>query len=107
MRVEDRPGFHPGRRYTQNQALCLSVALRFGNVTLLGGESGSGKTSLIDAVIAVLTGNERRFAKYNAAQSESHSSKKSRRDLASYILGADDSGVPHRPHGAHGYAAIY
>jgi hypothetical protein len=27
MRVEDRPGFHPGRRYTQNQALCLSVAL--------------------------------------------------------------------------------
>lgn len=81
--------------------------VRFGNVTLLGGESGSGKTSLIDAVIAVMTGNERRFAKYNAAQSEMHSSKKSRRDLASYVLGADDSGVPHRPHGAHGYAAIY
>lgn len=81
--------------------------VRFGNVTLLGGESGSGKTSLIDAVIAVMTGNERRFAKYNAAQSESHSNKKSRRDLASYILGADDSGVPHRPHGAHGYSAIY
>lgn len=81
--------------------------VRFGNVTLLGGESGSGKTSLIDAVIAVMTGNERRFAKYNAAQSENHSNKKSRRDLASYVLGADDSGVPHRPHGAHGYAAIY
>jgi energy-coupling factor transporter ATP-binding protein EcfA2 len=76
-------------------------------VVLLGGESGAGKTSFIDAVIGVMTGNELRFAKYNSAQAETASSKKTKRTVASYILGADDSGEPHRQHGAHGYAGIY
>ncbi|TIN49353.1 MAG: hypothetical protein E5Y32_02075 [Mesorhizobium sp.] len=80
--------------------------VRIGSVTLLGGESGSGKSSIIDAMIAVMTGNEARFARYNSAQAESQSHKKTKRSLGSYILGFDDSGPPHRQFGAHGYAAI-
>lgn len=77
------------------------------DVVLLGGETGAGKSSFIDAVISVMTGNELRFAKYNSAQSESTSSKKTKRTVASYVLGADDSAEPHRQHGAHGYAGLY
>lgn len=76
-------------------------------VVLLGGETGAGKSSFIDAVIGVMTGNELRFAKYNSAQSETASSKKSKRTVASYVLGADDSAEPHRQLGAHGYAGLY
>lgn len=81
--------------------------VHFGDVTLMGGESGAGKSTLIDAMIAVMTGDERRFARYNPGQGETTSSKKSKRTLAAYVLGVDDSGPPHRPHGAHGYAAIH
>lgn len=81
--------------------------VNFGDVTLMGGESGSGKSTLIDAMIAVMTGDERRFARYNPGQGEVTSSKKSKRTLAAYVLGVDDSGPPHRPHGAHGYAAMH
>lgn len=80
--------------------------VRLGKVTLLGGESGSGKSSIIDAMIAVMTGNEARFARYNSAQTETQSHKKTKRSLGSYVLGFDDSGPPHRQFGAHGYAAI-
>lgn len=80
--------------------------VRLGKVTLLGGESGSGKSSIIDAMIAVMTGNEARFARYNSAQTETQSHKKTKRNLGSYVLGFDDSGPPHRQFGAHGYAAI-
>ncbi len=79
----------------------------FGGLTLLAGESGAGKTSFIDAIIAVATGNDPRYARYNAAQTEgAKSAKKSKRTFASYVLGADDSGPAHRAEGAHGYAAI-
>jgi energy-coupling factor transporter ATP-binding protein EcfA2 len=81
--------------------------VKMAEVVLLGGETGAGKSSFIDAVISVMTGNELRFAKYNSAQSETSSSKKSKRTIASYILGADDSSSPHRQHGAHGYAGLY
>ncbi|WP_428338470.1 ATP-binding protein [Mesorhizobium amorphae] len=50
--------------------------VRIGSVTLLGGESGSGKSSIIDAMIAVMTGNETRFARYNSAQTESQSHRR-------------------------------
>jgi energy-coupling factor transporter ATP-binding protein EcfA2 len=81
--------------------------VQLSEVALLGGETGSGKSSFIDAVISVMTGNEQRFAKYNSAQSESASTRKSKRTVASYVLGADDSAPPHRQHGAHGYAGLY
>ena len=81
--------------------------VQLSEVVLLGGETGAGKSSFIDAVIGVMTGNELRFAKYNSAQSETSSSKKSKRTVASYVLGADDSAEPHRQFGAHGYAGLY
>ncbi|MFQ3451775.1 SbcC/MukB-like Walker B domain-containing protein [Bradyrhizobium sp. UFLA01-814] len=81
--------------------------VRLAEVVLLAGETGAGKSSFIDAVIGVMTGNELRFAKYNSAQSEATSSRKTKRTVASYVLGADDSAEPHRQHGAHGYAGIY
>lgn len=81
--------------------------VQLADVVLLGGETGAGKSSFIDAVIGVMTGNELRFAKYNSAQSETSSSKKTKRTVASYVLGADDSAEPHRQHGAHGYAGLY
>jgi energy-coupling factor transporter ATP-binding protein EcfA2 len=81
--------------------------VQLAEVVLLGGETGAGKSSFIDAVIGVMTGNELRFAKYNSAQSETSSSKKTKRTVASYVLGADDSAEPHRQHGAHGYAGLY
>jgi energy-coupling factor transporter ATP-binding protein EcfA2 len=81
--------------------------VQLAEVVLLGGETGAGKSSFIDAVIGVMTGNELRFAKYNSAQSETSSSKKTKRTIASYVLGADDSAEPHRQHGAHGYAGLY
>lgn len=81
--------------------------VNFGDVTLMGGESGAGKSTLIDAMIAVMTADERHYAHYNPGQGETTSSKKSKRTLAAYVLGVDDSGPPHRPHGAHGYVAIH
>ena len=77
--------------------------VQLAEIVLLGGETGAGKSSLI----GVMTGNELRFAKHNSAQSETSSSKKTKRTIASYVLGADDSAEPHRQHGAHGYAGLY
>jgi hypothetical protein len=92
---------------TVNWGLLPPGDVKLADVALLGGESGAGKSSFIDAVICVMTGNEQRFAKYNSAQAESASSKKSKRSVASYVLGADDSSEPHRQPGAHGYAALH
>lgn len=92
---------------TVNWGLLPIGDVRLAEIVLLGGETGAGKSSFIDAVIGVMTGNDLRFAKYNSAQSETTSSKKTKRTVASYVLGADDSAEPHRQHGAHGYAGIY
>lgn len=79
----------------------------FGGYTLLAGETGSGKTSLIDAVVAVMAGASSRDAKYNVAQAQAgRTSKKSRRTLASYIVGSNGMGRFLRPGGAHGYACV-
>jgi energy-coupling factor transporter ATP-binding protein EcfA2 len=79
----------------------------FGGYTLLAGETGSGKTSLIDAVVSVMAGASSRDAKYNVAQAQAgRTSKKSRRTLASYIVGSNGMGRFLRPGGAHGYACV-
>lgn len=79
----------------------------FGAYTLLAGETGSGKTSLIDAVVAVMAGAGSRDAKYNVAQAQAgRTSKKSRRTLASYLVGSNGMGRFLRPGGAHGYACV-
>lgn len=84
------------------------TTVTFGETTLLAGVSGSGKTSFLDAITAVMTGADSRLAKYNTGRTESNvgQSKKSRRTTASYVLGADGNGSYHRPDGAYGYACI-
>jgi len=78
----------------------------FGAHTLLAGETGSGKTSLIDAIVAIMAGGGSRY-KFNIAQAQpGQSSKKSRRTLASYVVGGNGMGRFLRPGGAHGYVCV-
>ena len=79
----------------------------FGMHTLLAGETGSGKTSLIDAVVAVIAGAGSRDLKFNFAQSQpGRSSKKSKRTFASYVIGSNGMGRFLRASGAHGYVCV-
>jgi hypothetical protein len=78
-----------------------------GAYTLFAGETGSGKTSLIDAVVAVMAGGDSRKSKFNTAQTQpGQSSKKSKRTLASYVTGSDGMDGYLRPAGAHAYASV-
>src|ERR1700722_2807726 len=77
----------------------------FGVHSLLAGETGSGKTSLIDAIVAVLAGGDSRKSKFNTAQTQSApSAKKSKRTIPSYITGSNGMGRYLRASGADGYA---
>lgn len=79
----------------------------FGTHTLLAGETGSGKTSLIDAIVAVMAGGDSRKSKFNTAQTQNApSAKKSRRTIPSYICGSNGMGRFLRPNGAHGYVCV-
>lgn len=79
----------------------------FGGHTLLAGETGSGKTTLIDAIVAVMAGGDSRKSKFNTAQTQSTpSAKKSKRTIASYITGSNGMGRFLRPNGAHGYVCV-
>jgi hypothetical protein len=78
-----------------------------GTYTLLAGESGSGKTHLIDAVVAVIGGGGSLKSKFNTAQSQpGQSSKKTQRTLATYVAGSDGMGSFLRSAGAHGYICV-
>jgi Putative exonuclease SbcCD, C subunit/P-loop containing region of AAA domain len=78
-----------------------------GAYTLLAGESGSGKTHLIDAVVSVMGGGGSLKSKFNTAQAQpGQSSKKTQRTLASYIAGSNGMGGFLRPAGAHGYVCV-
>lgn len=72
------------------------------------GDTGAGKTSIIDASIAVMTGASTRLGKFNVAADDGHGVRHRNvvyRTLPSYILGAQDQAYA-RPKGAHGYAAM-
>lgn len=79
-----------------------------GPVTLLTGGSGTGKTTMADAIQSVMTGVKRNLYTYNPGQDEAtqHGRHgKTPRSLASYILGCDDNAYA-RPKGAYGYVAL-
>lgn len=79
----------------------------FGAHTLLAGETGSGKTSLIDAIVAAMAGGDGRKSKFNTAQSQNTpSTRKTKRTIASYITGSNGMGGFLRPNGAHGYVCV-
>ena len=76
----------------------------FGDVNMITGESGSGKTTFLDAIQTILTGATSGLFQYNPGQEEAtqKSRTKETRTLASYILGCDD-GSYSRPDGCYGY----
>lgn len=78
-----------------------------GNMTLLTGSTGSGKSTMLDALQTVMTAAYQNIFNYNPGQDESSQtsrSGKSKRTLWSYITGAEDN-LFARPYGAHGYIA--
>lgn len=80
----------------------------FGAVTLLTGGSGTGKTTMADAIQSVMTAVKRSLYTFNPSQDETTQQGrhgKTPRTLASYILGCDDN-VYARPNGAYGYVSL-
>lgn len=87
-------------------ALC-SDEYPMGNMTLLTGPTGSGKSTLIDALQTVMTAVHQNIFNYNPGQDETSQGArngKTKRTLWSYIVGAEDN-LFARPDGAHGYVA--
>lgn len=78
-----------------------------GNMTLLTGPTGSGKSTMLDALQTVMTATYQNVFSYNPGQDESSQSArngKTKRTLWSYITGAEDN-LFARPEGANGYIA--
>ncbi|MEO8169347.1 MAG: SbcC/MukB-like Walker B domain-containing protein [Oxalobacteraceae bacterium] len=78
-----------------------------GNMTLLTGPTGSGKSTMIDALQTVMTAVYQNIFNYNPGQDETTQGArngKTKRTLWSYIVGAEDN-LFARPDGAHGYIA--
>ena len=77
-----------------------------GSMTLLTGATGSGKSTMLDALQTVMTATYKGIYNYNPGQDETtqNSRNKTVRTLPAYIVGAEDN-LFARPGGAHGYIA--
>lgn len=78
-----------------------------GNMTLLTGPTGAGKSTFLDALQTVMTAAYQNIFSYNPGQDETTQTGrngKTKRTLFSYIAGAEDN-LFARPSGAHGYIA--
>jgi uncharacterized protein YPO0396 len=78
-----------------------------GDLTLLTGQTGSGKSTMLDALQTVMTAVIAGLYNYNPGQDEvtqGQRSGKSKRTLESYVVGAEYSRFS-RPNGAHAYVA--
>lgn len=78
-----------------------------GNMTLLTGETGSGKSTMLDALQTVMTAAYSGILNYNPGQDEVTQGQrrgKTKRTVESYVVGAEYSKFS-RPEGAHGYVA--
>ncbi|OIR09779.1 hypothetical protein GALL_81850 [mine drainage metagenome] len=79
-----------------------------GNMTLLTGPTGSGKSTMLDALQTGMTAVYQHIFSYNPGQDETIQSArngKTKRTLWSYIVGAEDN-LFARPDGAHGYVGL-
>lgn len=79
-----------------------------GNMTLLTGPTGSGKSTMLDALQTGMTAVYQHIFSYNPGQDETNQSArngKTKRTLWSYITGAEDN-LFARPDGAHGYVGL-
>lgn len=78
-----------------------------GNMTLLTGPTGAGKSTMLDALQTVMTASYPGIVAYNPGQEETHGTGrrgKTKRTLESFICGAEYS-LFSRPDGAHGCVA--
>lgn len=78
-----------------------------GKATLLTGETGSGKSTMLDSLQAVMTGGHKQVMNFNPAQDEvgvGPARGKTKRTIESYVCGAEYSKFS-RPDGAHAYIA--
>lgn len=78
-----------------------------GDMTLLTGETGSGKSTMLDSLQTVMTAAYKGILNYNPGQDEVSQNQrrgKSKRSLESYIVGAEYS-LFSRPAGAQGFIA--
>lgn len=78
-----------------------------GDMTLLTGETGSGKSTMLDGLQTVMTAAYKGILNYNPGQDEVTQGQrrgKSKRSMESYIVGAEYSKFS-RPEGAQGYMA--
>ncbi|BBA43252.1 MULTISPECIES: SbcC/MukB-like Walker B domain-containing protein [Burkholderia] len=78
-----------------------------GNMTLLTGPTGAGKSTMLDGLQTIMTAAYQGIVAYNPGQEEvqqGQRSGKSKRTLESFVVGAEYSRFS-RPHGAQGYMA--
>ncbi|RYG14760.1 MAG: AAA family ATPase [Burkholderiales bacterium] len=79
-----------------------------GNLTLLTGPTGAGKSTMLDAMQVVLTAANKNIMNLNPGQDEMGQGgaprDKTRRSVEGYLVGAEKN-LFARPHGAHGYIA--
>lgn len=78
-----------------------------GNMTLLTGPTGAGKSTMLDGLQTVMTAAYKDIVAYNPGQEEVQPGQrrgKSKRTLESFVVGAEYSRFS-RPAGAHGYMA--
>lgn len=79
----------------------------FGNMTLLTGPTGAGKSTMLDGIQTIMTAAYQGIVAYNPGQEEVQQGQrrgKSKRTLESFIVGAEYSRFS-RPDGAHGFLA--
>ena len=87
-----------------NWGALRSQEYAMGDMTLLTGPTGSGKSTMLDALQTVMTAVYQNIFNYNPGQDETTQSArngKTKRTLWSYIVGAEDN-LFARPDGAHG-----
>jgi DNA repair exonuclease SbcCD ATPase subunit len=80
---------------------------RLDGTTCLSGETGAGKTSILDAMIAVMTGGSSRLGKLNSASDDGKGARHRDaiyRTIESYILGGNNALFARTS--AYGYAAL-
>lgn len=78
-----------------------------GNMTLLTGPTGAGKSTMLDGLQTIMTAAYQGIVAYNPGQEEvqqNHRRGKSKRTLESFVVGAEYS-LFSRPAGAQGYLA--
>lgn len=91
-----------------NWGLIPDNAYALPDIGAFTGDTGAGKTSILDAVVAVMTGASSRIGRFNNASDDGRGTRHRNvvyRTLQSYILGAQDQSYA-RPGGAHGYAVM-